>query len=68
MERKPNMEDWMKNISFVGQNDIVFETLTVFETIEYAAEFRTKKEGKNLTAEIENLLMKLSLLIYQKVR
>ncbi|KRH94010.1 ATP-binding Cassette (ABC) Superfamily [Pseudoloma neurophilia] len=57
-ERIPT--EWMNNVGYVDQDDVIFENLTVFETLKYAAEFRLKS-GVNINNKINEVLYKLNI-------
>ncbi|TBU13119.1 ABC transporter [Hamiltosporidium tvaerminnensis] len=54
-------ETWSKNIGYVDQDDCIFENLTVFETISYAAQFRLKDKNIDIKEKTENLLEELEI-------
>ncbi|TBU07094.1 ABC transporter [Hamiltosporidium magnivora] len=54
-------ETWSKNIGYVDQDDCIFENLTVFETISYAAQFRLKDKNIDINEKIEKLLEELEI-------
>ncbi|KAM0687727.1 hypothetical protein COBT_001031 [Conglomerata obtusa] len=57
-----DVRKWMKSIGFVDQDDVIFEILTVNETLNYAASFRLKNSSKkDIAARIDNLLEKFGL-------
>merc|ERR1712157_453420 len=53
---------WLDEIGFVDQDDTIFESLTVYQTLEYAAKFRLKNKNVNIHERIEFLLQKLNII------
>lgn len=56
--RKSN---WFDILGFVGQDDALYEQLTAYETVKYAALFRLKNTQGNLHEKIMQLFHKLSI-------
>ncbi|KRH94998.1 ATP-binding Cassette (ABC) Transporter [Pseudoloma neurophilia] len=54
--------EFTKKIGFVGQDDTIFESMTAYQTVKYAADFRLENSKKlNLEQKIQTLFEKLSI-------
>lgn len=47
-------DDWIKRIGFVDQDDVVYEELTIEETLSYAAHFRLHSENQSQISDDKN--------------
>ncbi|EPR79193.1 ABC transporter, partial [Spraguea lophii 42_110] len=62
------LSEWIRKSGYVDQDDGVFETLTVYDTIMYAAKFRSSNQN-NIETQVENILkdLKIENIAYNKM-
>lgn len=67
--KERDSREWLDMIGFVDQDDQIFEALTVYETLQYAARFRLKNTNeKEIKQKIEELVTKFKVSHVQKNR
>ncbi|RKP19060.1 P-loop containing nucleoside triphosphate hydrolase protein, partial [Rozella allomycis CSF55] len=63
INNKPRQKDWRRRVAFVEQLDLLYEHLTVYETVLYAAYLRLSgKTNKEKEAKVVELLRTLGIL------
>lgn len=65
-KERDDIEEWLNSIGYVDQDDTIFEELTAFETVKYAAKFRLKDITLDIDAKVETLFQKMAILHVSK--